>query len=69
MGSCRPVDWAFAPYPLFTESLVQVLSDNAKKMGWSILHGPCVVDEEANVPRVPVDHSPKPDGLLHLLVP
>jgi hypothetical protein len=29
--SCRPVDWASAFYPLFTERLVQVLSDNAKK--------------------------------------
>jgi hypothetical protein len=30
--SCRPVDWVSASYPLFTESLVQVLSDNVEKM-------------------------------------
>jgi hypothetical protein len=30
--SCRPVDWASAFYPLFTESLVEVLSHNAEKM-------------------------------------
>jgi hypothetical protein len=33
-GSCRPVDWASASYPLLTEGLVQVLSDRAEKMWW-----------------------------------
>jgi hypothetical protein len=42
--SCRPVDWASAPYPPFTESLVQVLSDSAEKMRWCpIMHGPRVL--------------------------
>jgi hypothetical protein len=39
IGSCRPVDWASASYPLFTKSLVQVLSDNAEKISWChIMH-------------------------------
>jgi hypothetical protein len=38
-----PVDWASASWPLFTESLVQVLSDNAETMRWCpILHEPYV---------------------------
>jgi hypothetical protein len=31
-GSCRPVEWIFASYPLFTHSLVDVLYENAYKM-------------------------------------
>jgi hypothetical protein len=31
-GSCRPVDWISASYPLFTKSLLQVLSDNVEKI-------------------------------------
>jgi hypothetical protein len=33
-GSCRSVVGASASYPLFTKSLVQVLSDNVEKMRW-----------------------------------
>jgi hypothetical protein len=32
--SCRPVDLASTSYPLFTKSLVELLSDNAEKMRW-----------------------------------
>jgi hypothetical protein len=40
-GLCKPVDWASTSYPLFTESLVQVLSDKAEKMRWCpIMHEP-----------------------------
>jgi hypothetical protein len=43
-GSCRPVGWASASYPLFTERLVQVLCDNAKKMNWCpIMHEPQIL--------------------------
>jgi hypothetical protein len=36
--------WASASYPLFTESLVQVLSDGAEKMKWCpITHEPHVL--------------------------
>jgi hypothetical protein len=43
-GSCRPGDWASASCSLFTESLVQVLSDNAEKMRWCpIMHEPHVL--------------------------
>jgi hypothetical protein len=42
--SCRPVDWASASYPLFTESLVRVPSDNAEKMRWwPTMHEPHVL--------------------------
>jgi hypothetical protein len=42
--SCRPVDWTTASYPLFSESVVQVLSDNAEKMSWCpIRHEPHVL--------------------------
>jgi hypothetical protein len=38
-GLCRPVDWASMSYPLFMESLVQMLSDNAEKIRWCpIMH-------------------------------
>jgi hypothetical protein len=38
---CRPVDWASASYPLFAESLVQVLSNNAEETRWCpIAHEP-----------------------------
>lgn len=38
-GWCRPVDWAFVRYPLFTKSLVPVLSDSAEKIRcWPIMH-------------------------------
>jgi hypothetical protein len=41
---CRPVDWAPASYPLFTESLVQVLSNNAETLRWCpIMHEPHVL--------------------------
>jgi hypothetical protein len=40
-GSCRPVYCASASYPLFTESLVQVLSDSAEEVSLcSIMHEP-----------------------------
>jgi hypothetical protein len=60
-GSCRPADWASIFYPLFIENLVQVMSDNAENMRWCpIMHEPCVVVvEEAHVPTVLVNHSPK----------
>jgi hypothetical protein len=53
------VDW-------FIESLVQVLSDNEvmPHHEWTT----CVDVEEAHVPRVLVNHSPKNNGTLHLLV-
>jgi hypothetical protein len=68
--SCRPVDWTSVSYPRYTESLVQLVSDNVERMrvsrqAWT----PCVVvDEEERVPRVLATHSPKHDGTLHLLV-
>jgi hypothetical protein len=41
---CRPVDWASTSYPMLTESLVQVLSDNAEKMKrCPIMHEPHVL--------------------------
>jgi hypothetical protein len=61
---------ASASFPLFTQSLVQVLLDNEENMSsCPIMHESRVdVDEEAYVPRVQVNHSPKDDGTLHLLV-
>jgi len=56
-GSYRPLDWAFVFYPLSNKSLVQLLSDSAEKMRCApscMLAG--VVDEEAHLPRVLVNH-------------
>jgi hypothetical protein len=52
--------------PLFTESLVQVLSDNAKKITY--VRTTRVVDNDAEFARVLVNHSPKHEGTLRLLV-
>jgi hypothetical protein len=35
--SCRPVDWAPASYPLFTRSLVQLLSYSTEKIIWYLI--------------------------------
>jgi hypothetical protein len=45
-------------YPLFIKNLVQVLSNNEEKMRWCpIMHDPhVVVDEEAHVPSILVNH-------------
>jgi hypothetical protein len=43
-GLCTPVYWASVSGPLFAESLVQTLSDNAEKMRWfPIMHEPHVL--------------------------
>jgi hypothetical protein len=63
-GLCRPVDWVSASYPRFTET-VQLLSDSADK---NLAGTTCVVEEEAHVSRVLVNHSLESDGALHLLV-
>jgi hypothetical protein len=63
-GSFRPVDWASASYPMFTESLIQVLSDNAEKVRWCpIMHEPHtrMLSLLVNVPS-------ENYGTLHLLV-
>jgi hypothetical protein len=59
--SWRPVDWASASSPLFTETLVQVLSDNEKKMGVSssCKNPRVVVDKEDHIVGVGLNHSPK----------
>jgi hypothetical protein len=69
-GLCRPVDRVSASHPVFTKSLIQVLHDNAEEMTWCpITHEPyAVINEEAHVQRVLVDHSSKDDGTLRLLV-
>jgi len=56
-GSCRPLDWAFMFYPLSNKSLVQLLSDSAEKMRCApSCMLACVVDVEAHLPRVLVNH-------------